>query len=114
MNVSPVPAIPPTNAVTGPLAPRAAEPRLQPDPTLSPIPTQTVKPGRPTPNPTLRLDARLGMVVLEFHDDQGAVSGSIPSQRVLDAYRNHSAPIPQQQIPVASSAKDADTDRKHP
>ncbi len=39
------------------------------------------------PNPTLRLDQTLGMVVIEFHNSAGSVTSSIPGQRQLDAYR---------------------------
>ena len=48
------------------------------------------------PNPQLRLDAALGLVVIEFRDESGTVTTSIPSQRQLDAYRmweqQHNAP----------------------
>lgn len=39
------------------------------------------------PNPTLRLDPALGVVVVAFHDEHGAVTTSIPTQQQLDAYR---------------------------
>jgi hypothetical protein len=48
-----------------------------------------VAPGQQFPNPRLRLDPGLGMVVIEFRDDGGEVTNSIPSQRQLDAYRMH-------------------------
>ena len=38
-------------------------------------------------NPSLRLDPALGLVVLEFHSDSGAVTSSIPSERQLEAYQ---------------------------
>ena len=41
----------------------------------------------PITNPTLRLDARLGLVVIEFRNDSGAITTSIPSQRQLAAYQ---------------------------
>ena len=41
----------------------------------------------PIPNPTLRLDPALGLVVIEFRDESGNVATSIPSQRQLEAYR---------------------------
>lgn len=41
----------------------------------------------PIPNPQLRLDAALGLVVIEFRDASGSVTTSIPSQRQLEAYR---------------------------
>jgi hypothetical protein len=43
--------------------------------------------GSALPNPTLRLDPGLAMVVIEFRDESGAVRTSIPSQQQLDAYR---------------------------
>jgi hypothetical protein len=39
------------------------------------------------PNPSLHLDESLGLVVLEFHNDAGTVTRSIPSTDQLDAYR---------------------------
>jgi hypothetical protein len=66
--------------------------------------------GRPFPNPTLRLDATLGMVVLEFRDDQGSVKSTIPSQRVLEAYRTHSEPIPGQQTSTIPDKNNAEPD----
>ncbi len=42
------------------------------------------------PNPTLRLDATLGIVVIEFFNGSGAVTTSIPSQQQLRAYQEHS------------------------
>ncbi len=38
-------------------------------------------------NPSLRLDSGLGRVVIEFRNDSGAVTRSIPSQQQLDAYK---------------------------
>ena len=46
-------------------------------------------PGPQFPNPSLRLDHGLGMVVIEFRDPGGQVTRSIPSQRQIDAYRSH-------------------------
>ena len=42
--------------------------------------------GPPAVNPSLRLDPALGLVVLEFRDETGQVTGSIPSQRQIEAY----------------------------
>jgi hypothetical protein len=39
------------------------------------------------PNPRLRIDRDLGMVVIEFRDSVGRVSVSLPTPRELDAYR---------------------------
>jgi len=41
----------------------------------------------PIPNPTLRLDPALGLVVIEFRNHTGAITTSIPSQRQLQAYQ---------------------------
>lgn len=46
-------------------------------------------PMRTFANPSLRLDAGLGLVVIEFRNDAGAVTRSIPSQQQIDAYRTH-------------------------
>ena len=42
------------------------------------------------PNPTLRLDASLGIVVIEFRNNAGEVANSIPTQQQLETYRLHS------------------------
>ena len=38
-------------------------------------------------NPSIRLDPGLGLVVIEFHTQAGAVSESIPTRQQLQAYR---------------------------
>lgn len=40
------------------------------------------------PNPTLRLDPELEIVVLEFRDDNGRVRNTIPTEQQLAAYRS--------------------------
>lgn len=40
-------------------------------------------------NPSLRLDASLGLVVIEFRDSGGSVADTIPTQRQLRAYKQH-------------------------
>ena len=40
-----------------------------------------------TPNPRMRLDGSLGVVVIEFRDQVGDVASTIPSPRQLQAYR---------------------------
>lgn len=50
-----------------------------------------------TPNPRLRLDAPLGMVVIEFRDAGGDVANTIPTPRQIAAYRAavvSDAPVP--------------------
>ena len=53
----------------------------------------------PIPNPSLRLDPALRLVVIEFRNDPGdAITTSIPSQRQLQAYQRwdvtHIGPTP--------------------
>lgn len=43
--------------------------------------------GANFPNPSMRLDPALGVVVMTFRDQQGVVTSSIPTQQQLDAYR---------------------------
>jgi hypothetical protein len=50
-------------------------------------------PALSIPNPSLRLDASLGLVVLEFRNADGT-SRTIPSERELKAYRNAVPPLP--------------------
>jgi hypothetical protein len=45
-------------------------------------------------NPTLRFDVASGLVVIEFHNDTGAVTTSIPTLRQLEAYRVWGQPTP--------------------
>lgn len=44
-------------------------------------------PTPPAPNPSLRIDPALGMVVFEVREPDGKVVRSVPTQRELDAYR---------------------------
>lgn len=67
----------------------AASARL---PVAPPVPApqtagSTSTTANPSPNPTLELDPALGLVVIQFHNDSGAVTSSIPSQQQIDAYR---------------------------
>ncbi len=52
----------------------------------SPLPQAAASPV-PIRNPTLRFDSTLGLVVIEFRNDAGAVTTSVPSQQQLDAYQ---------------------------
>jgi hypothetical protein len=52
----------------------------------------TASPG--TPNPTLRLDPALGLVVIEFLSKAGTITSSIPTQRELTAYQEGTAQPP--------------------
>lgn len=56
-----------------------------PEPTPAPAPTPVL------PNPHLRLDPALGLVVIEFRDLRGQ-SRTIPTERELDAYRSNAGP----------------------
>jgi hypothetical protein len=40
-----------------------------------------------TPNPSMRIDSALSLVVMEFHGTDGKVENSIPTVQQLDAYR---------------------------
>jgi hypothetical protein len=76
---------------------------------LQPAPATTFEPkasGPPPPSPTLRYDASLGILVIEFHNDAGQVSNSIPTQRQLDAYRARADSGPQP-APIEQPAKPA-------
>ncbi len=41
-----------------------------------------------TANPSYVLDLGLGLVVLQYHDNNGDVTSSIPTERQLQAYRD--------------------------
>jgi hypothetical protein len=68
--------------------------------------TQAVPPVTPVINPTLRLDAALELVVIEFRNDSGAITTSIPSQRQLREYQRWQAtkfgpaPVQGAQVPL--------------
>jgi hypothetical protein len=57
------------------------------DPAPDPLPPQPPPGDTARPNPSLRLDGALGMVIIEFHAESGAVTTSIPTERQLEAYR---------------------------
>lgn len=63
-------------------------------PTVSATATPTATTAAGNPNPTLRLDTALGLVVIEFVSKSGAVTTSIPTQRELTAYQNGTAQPP--------------------
>jgi hypothetical protein len=58
-----------------------------------------------TPNPRLRLDGSLGMVVIEFRDSVGDVANTIPSPRQIAAYR--AAAISDAPVPVGVTDRPA-------
>lgn len=74
--------VPRVNAATA--ATDTARNRSTPPP--EPRPPATSPAG--FPNPVLRLDAGLALVVIEFRDETGAVRNTIPTQNQLDAYRS--------------------------
>jgi hypothetical protein len=45
-------------------------------------------------NPSFRFDPVSGLVVIEFHDEAGDVTTSIPTLRQLEAYRIWGEPVP--------------------
>ncbi|BDG73567.1 hypothetical protein [Roseomonas fluvialis] len=85
-------ALRPLPAADPPRAPaRAAGPER--DPGAAPPPAAAPA----TPNPRLRLDGSLGMVVIEFRDAVGDVANTIPTPRQIAAYRaaaKSDAPVP--------------------
>jgi hypothetical protein len=52
-----------------------------------PPPAEPAPAVSPVINPTLRLEPALGLVVIEFRNDSGTVTTSIPSQRQIEAYQ---------------------------
>lgn len=80
----------------------------------STAPSESVAQPEPGPapspiiNPTLRLDAALGLVVIEFRNDSGAVTTSIPSERQIEAYQRwevtHFGPTPMGRDEMAAAA----------
>ena len=64
-------------------APQAASRRAEAAPAGAPAPM--------LPNPRLRIDAALNIVVLEFRDDGGQVSRTLPSAQEIKAYRDGAA-----------------------
>nr|WP_314073017.1 hypothetical protein [uncultured Roseococcus sp.] len=65
------------------LAPRT---QILPHPPPAEVPPRAAA-APPMPNPTLRLDASLGMVVMEFRNGSEQVARSLPSEVELKAYR---------------------------
>lgn len=76
----------------------SSENPAQPKPETFTPPAQA--PPAPAPvmvaNPTLRFDAASGLVVIEYHDEAGDVTTSIPTLRQLEAYRQWNRPLPGQ------------------
>lgn len=81
----------------------ASENPAGPKPEIFTPPAQA--PPAPAPvlvaNPTLRFDAASGLVVLEYRDESGDVTTSIPTLRQIEAYRQWGQPPPGQGSPAA-------------
>ncbi len=75
----PIPALAAAPAVASGQAVGASAP--------APVSAAPVTAAVPEPSPRMRLDPALGLVVLEFRDDQGQVVQTLPSARQLAAYR---------------------------
>jgi hypothetical protein len=72
--------------------PRPGAVALAPDTTPRRTDAAPTNPAAPMlPNPRLRIDAALNIVVLELRDDGGAISRSIPSAQEIKAYRDGTA-----------------------
>jgi hypothetical protein len=57
-------------------------------PAATAAPLEQITPAPMTsPNPTLQLNAALGLVVIEFRNNAGTVISSIPTTQQLEAYR---------------------------
>jgi hypothetical protein len=50
-------------------------------------------------NPSFQFDPTVGLVVIEFHNNAGALTNSIPTQKQLAAYRDNQATLPGEQTP---------------
>jgi hypothetical protein len=77
----------PNDMAIRPIAPAAPEPaaaRAAPSVPSAPEPAGSAE---ALPNPTMRLDPALGLVVIEFHNSTGGITTSIPGQQQLNAYR---------------------------
>jgi hypothetical protein len=88
-------------AVPGSAAPSRGNP---------PAPASAAPAAKPVPlfvNPSFQFDPTLGIVVIDFHNNTGAVTNSIPSQRQLEAYRTHREALPGEQAPTTSQPQPA-------
>lgn len=72
---------------TASLPPSAAASRAAPQAVRPPPAEATPRPATPMLNPRMRIDTELNLVVLEFRDEAGELSHSLPSPREIDAYR---------------------------
>jgi hypothetical protein len=84
-------------------APVATPDRARPSQPATSATFAATAPGPPPPSPTLRFDASLGILVIEFHNDAGQVANSIPTQRQLEAYRTRAEFGPQPVQPASGA-----------
>ncbi|NGM21316.1 hypothetical protein G3576_14935 [Roseomonas stagni] len=77
-----------------------AQPRSQ---APSSAPAAPAESAPAMPNPRLRIDPALSLVVIEFRDSVGEVSLSIPTPKELEAYRDQpkAEPEPAPQVDVS-------------
>jgi hypothetical protein len=83
-------------------------PALSSTPTHPP-PAAEAKPVQLFVNPSYQFDPTVGIVVIQFHNEAGAVSNSIPSARQLEAYRTHQETPPGEQPPAVPQTSDGKT-----
>jgi hypothetical protein len=74
----------------------------------APVPVPAAKPVPLFVNPSFQFDSTVGLVVIDFHDNTGRVTNSIPSQQQLDAYRSHRATLPREAPPPTTQTPSAD------
>lgn len=96
-------------AVSSTEPPRATS-RGTGQPTVAPAVPAVTAPV--TPNPRLRLDGSLGMVVLEFRGSGGEVANTIPSPREIAAYR--ATAMTDAPVPVGVQPRDSGTPEAAP
>ena len=77
----------PNDLVVRPISPVLKLPAAAPATDSASLVPKATESSNALPNPTLRLDPALGLVVIEFHNRSGSVTTSIPGERQLEAYR---------------------------
>jgi hypothetical protein len=91
-------ALPPLESARPPVARNEAK-----APAVRPV--ATAGPSSPAmPNPALRLDPGLGLVVLQFRDDRGEIVATLPTERELAAYRDAGKRAASPAVPAAEPA----------
>jgi hypothetical protein len=86
------------------LPPRGSGDSAAPTRNLAPAPAPVPKPVPLFVNPSFQYDSTVGLVVIDFHDNTGRVTNSIPSQQQLDAYRSHRAFLPREGPPPTAQS----------